>query len=81
MAGTLALGATLATPGGEAEPFLGPLFLLLGVSLIGGGFTMDATEFFLDPEIEFSGTRRYFVAGVSLLFLVLSAAVLVLTVA
>jgi hypothetical protein len=79
-AGALFLGATLAAPAGSAEIFTGPMLLLLGVSLIGGGFTMDVTDFLLDPKIEFEGRHRIFVAGISLLFLVLSAAVLALSV-
>ena len=66
--GALALGATLAQ--GAAGAFTGPMLLLLGVSLVGGGFLMEPTEFALDPEVEFSGREWYVVAGASVLLLV-----------
>ncbi len=70
LAGAITLGAALAA---GTDPILGPLLLLLGVSLVGGGFTMTPSDFFLDPETEFVGPRRYFVAGVSVLFVLLAA--------
>jgi len=76
-AGTLVLGATLAAESGGTDPFSGPILLLLGVSLIGAGFAMEPADRFLDPDVRFEGTRRYFAAGVSLLFGLLAVAALV----
>jgi len=74
-AGTIATGATLAA--GGTGTLTGPLLLFLGVSLIGGGFLMEPTEFLLDPELEFSGREWYFVAAVSVLFVLLTAGAIV----
>lgn len=72
--GSLVLGAALAIDRlPQMYLYGGSILLLLGVSLIGGGFVMEASEFWLDPEIEFAGPWRYFVAGVSALFLALAA--------
>jgi hypothetical protein len=68
--GAILLGASLARE--SADAVVGPMFLLLGVSLVGGGFLMDPTEFFLDPEIEFTGREWYVVAGASVLLLALA---------
>jgi hypothetical protein len=74
--GSLVLGAALAiSRPPQTYAYGGPLLLLLGVSLIGGGFVMEPSEYWIDPEIEFAGPWRYFVAGVSVLFLVLVAIV------
>jgi hypothetical protein len=70
LAGSIVLGAALAE---GADSVVGPLLMLLGVSLVGGGFTITPSDFFLDPEIEFAGTQWYFVVGVSLLFLLIAA--------
>ena len=75
LAGAIGLGAALA---GGAEPFTGPLLLLLGVALVGGGFGMTPTTNALDPDLEFDRARRSFVVAVSALFLVLAVAVVVL---
>lgn len=69
--GAIVLGAYLADSGGSGE-FTGPMFLLLGVALVGGGFLMDTTDFFIDPEIEFAGREWYVVAGASVLLLALA---------
>jgi hypothetical protein len=74
--GSILFGNALTGTG--TQPFEGPLFMLLGVALVGGGFTMDASEFEYDPEIEFSGLEYYVVAGLSALFLLVAIAVLVL---
>jgi hypothetical protein len=77
--GALALGATLAArQSGAARAFTGPVLLLLGVALVGGGFTMSPTEFRLDPDIEFDGRRRYLVAGSSALLLAVAAGAMLL---
>jgi hypothetical protein len=78
--GALALGAALADQSGATEAFAGPMFLLLGVALVGGGFLMDTTDFFLDPEVEFDGREWYVVAGASLFLLVLAVGAGVLVV-
>ncbi len=78
LVGSLFLGVTLAAE--NTTPFAGPILLLLGVALIGGGFTMETAPSRLDPDIEFEGLRWYFVAGISTLFLCLSAVVLLLAV-
>ena len=75
--GSILFGETLAT---SATAFEGPLFMLLGVALVGGGFTMEPSEFEYDPEIAFSGRRYYVVAGVSALFVAVTAGLLLLTV-
>jgi len=77
-AGALVLGGTLADQSGGADPFTGPILLLFGVSLVGGGFAMEPVDQFLDPDVAFEGTGRYFAAGVSLLFGLLAVAALVL---
>ena len=79
LVGSLVLGAALAI---EQLPqvyrYGGPILLLIGVSLVGGGFVMESSEYWLDPEIEFASPWRYFVAGVSVLFLVLAGIVALL---
>ena len=75
LAGAIRLGATLA---GGTDPFTGPVLLLLGVALVGGGFAMNPTTHALDPDVEFDRARRHFVVGVSALFLLLAAGVVVL---
>jgi hypothetical protein len=79
--GSLFLGATLAPPEESAEPLAGPVLLSVGVGLVGGAFTTDATDVALDPDVEFEGVGRYFAAGISVVFLSLSIAVLVFTAA
>jgi hypothetical protein len=74
LVGAIVFGATLADQSGQVEAFTGPMLLLLGVSLVGGGFLMEATDLFLDPEIEFSGREWYVVAGASVLLLTLAVA-------
>jgi hypothetical protein len=76
LGGSILLGSTLASP--NADPFAGPLLLLVGVALVGGGFTMEPTDLFPDPEVAFTGSERYFGAAVSVLFVLLAGAVLVL---
>ena len=76
LAGSILLGGALAAPG--AEPFAGPLLLVLGVALVGGAFAMEPTGLQLDPEIEFTGSERYLAVGVAALFVILAAAVLAL---
>ncbi|MFT4921911.1 MAG: hypothetical protein ACI8XM_001119 [Haloarculaceae archaeon] len=74
--GSIVLGSALAaTQPSRLQSYLGPLLLLLGVSLIGGGFVMEPTEYWLDPEVSFDGPHLYFVAGSSGLFLVLAGLV------
>lgn len=75
--GSILFGDTLARAG--TQPFEGPVLMLLGVALVGGGFTMDRSEMVYDPEIEFSGLEYYAVAGVSTLLLVVAAVLLVLS--
>jgi hypothetical protein len=70
MAGSIALGAALAE---GVDSVVGPLLMILGVSLVGGGFTMAPTDSFLDPDIEFTDEQWYFVAAVSVLFLLIAA--------
>jgi hypothetical protein len=70
--GAISLGSTLATQSGTVEATTGPMLLLLGVSLAGGGFLMEPTELFLDPEIEFDGRTWYVVAGSSVCLLALA---------
>jgi hypothetical protein len=72
--GAIALGARLARAE-TTEAFVGPMLLLLGVALVGGGFLMDRTDFLLDPEVEFSGREWYVVAGASVLLLALAVVV------
>ena len=79
LVGAIVLGARLAQSG-SAEAFAGPMLLLLGVSLVGGGFLMEPTDLFLDPEIEFSGREWYVVAGASVCLLALAVVAGVLTV-
>ena len=69
MIGAIALGAQLADQPGATEAVTGPLLLLLGVALVGGGFLMDPTGLFLDPDVEFSGRQWYVVAGASVFLL------------
>jgi hypothetical protein len=76
LAGAILLGGALDAPG--AEPFAGPLLLLLGVALVGGVFAMEPTGYRPDPEIEFTAPRRYLAVGVAALFVVLAAVVLAL---
>ncbi|MEF8784625.1 MAG: hypothetical protein V5A45_01740 [Haloarculaceae archaeon] len=72
--GAIAFGATLAAQSGPVETATGPMLLLLGVSLVGGGFLMEQTALFLDPEIEFRGRQWYVVAGASVCSLGLAIA-------
>ena len=68
--GALVLGAALAsTPAPRVYLSGGPILLLLGVALVGGGLVMEPSEYWLDPEVEFTGLQRQFVAGASALFL------------
>jgi|AntRauTorcE11898_2_1112593.scaffolds.fasta_scaffold76740_1 hypothetical protein len=72
--GAIAFGAMLAAQSGTGETVIGPMLLLLGVSLVGGGFLMDRTELFLDPEIEFRGRQWSVVASASICSLGLAIA-------
>lgn len=77
--GSIFLGDTLAARQfGDAEAFTGPVLMSLGVSLVGGGFTMDPTNRRLDPVVTFQGRQQYIVAGLSGLFLALAAIAMVL---
>lgn len=69
--GAIVLGGRLAESG-MAEAFTGPMLLLLGVALVGGGFLIEPTGFFLDPEVEFAGRVWYVVAGATVFLLVLA---------
>jgi hypothetical protein len=74
--GAIVLGSALAVEQpGRIQTYVGPMLLLLGVSLIGGGFVMRRSDHWLDPELTFEGGRRYFVAGTALVSVVLAGAV------
>lgn len=73
--GSVLFGNALASAG--TRPFGGPLLMLLGVALVGGGFTMAPTGLAFDPDIEFSGLARSVIVGCSSLFVVLAALVLI----
>ncbi len=72
--GAIAFGATLAAQSATVGTVTGPMLLLLGVSLVGGGFLMESTELFLDPDIEFQGREWYIVATASVCSLALAIA-------
>ena len=72
--GAVTLGAALADQSGAVEAFTGPMLLVLGVALVGGGFLMEQSDFFLDPEIEFEGREWYLVVGTSLCLLAFAIA-------
>ena len=74
--GAIVLGASLTV----SQPprmyvYSGPILVLLGVSLVGGGLVMEPSEYWLDPEIEFVGWQRNFVAGISVAFLLFAGLV------
>ncbi len=72
--GSILFGDALAGTG--AIPHAGPLLMLLGVALVGGGFTMEPTDFEYDPGLTFSGMEWYVITGVSALFVAVSAVLL-----
>jgi len=77
--GAVVLGDALATDApAVVARYTGPMLMALGVSLVGGAFVMEPTSYWLDPEIEFDGPKRYFVAGVSALFVLVVAVVALL---
>lgn len=76
--GSIFLGAALA--GAGAITAEGPLFMLLGVALIGGGFTMKPTGFEYDAGLVFSGMKKYAITGISGLFVAVSFLLLVVSI-
>ena len=70
--GSIALGAALAAQSGTVRAFVGPMLLVLGVALVGGGFTMEPTPLVLDPDIEFTGREWYGLVCISVLFLLVA---------
>jgi hypothetical protein len=75
--GSIFLGGALA--GAGAVTAEGPLFMLLGVALIGGGFTMKPTGFEYDAGLEFSGMKQYAMTAISGLFVAISSLLLVVS--
>ncbi|MFB6233092.1 MAG: hypothetical protein ABEH61_02420 [Haloarculaceae archaeon] len=74
--GSVVLGTALAADQpARVTVYTGPMLLLLGVSLVGGALVMEPSEFWLDPDIEFTGLPRYVATGVSSLFVLVVAAV------
>lgn len=76
LVGAVVLGAALAADhSARLTLYTGPMLMLLGVSLVGGALVMEPSEYWLDPEVEITGLPRYFVVGVSGLFVLVVAVV------
>lgn len=68
--GSILLGADLAaTETSRLLAYTGSLLALLGVALVGGALVMAPSDYWLDPDIEFEGPRRYLVVTLSVLSL------------
>ena len=70
LGGSLLLGAALAAAGtSRLMAYTGALLMLLGVALVGGALVMAPSDYWLDPNIELEGPRRYLVVTASVLAL------------